>query len=146
MSERTKTPFGDIFPTQGRCKDDYPTIITFQNAAGQLMRLQAPAMRAFLEAERLNGRKLPWRKHRRPKAIRITGEGWRSCASQASLYRSDPGRFADPASSRHCRGLAVDVYNTPDNLTRRARRALQRTGWRFAVAGEPWHASYWEAG
>lgn len=145
MAGRVSTPFGDIFPTVGRCRDSYVNLVTFQNAAGQLIKLQEPASRAFLKAELLNGRKLPWRKHRKPKAIRITGEGFRSCADQSALYSSDPGRFADPNGSRHCRGLAVDVDTASTNLTRRAKRALERCSWNFAVEGEPWHASYWES-
>lgn len=143
MAERVHTPFGDIFPTIGPCKD-YPNLATFQNAAGQVMTLQEPAMRSFLAAERLNGRKLPWKKHRTPRAIQVTGTT-RSCALQTQLQNSDPGRFADPDSSAHPRGLAIDVTNYPRNLTRRARRALTRTGWRQARPDdEPWHFSYWE--
>ena len=92
-------------------------------------------MLAYAEAERLNGR-----------PIRITGEGWRSCNSQYVLYHSDPGRFADPARSRHCRGLAIDVYNTADNLTAKAKASLEYVGWNFAVPGELWHASFLERG
>jgi len=143
---RVKTPFGDIFPTEGDCKDDYPNISTFHNAAGQIMKLQEPAQRAWLAAELLNGRKLPWKKKRKPKAITITGEGWRSCSSQTALWQSDTHRFAYPGSSRHCRGLAVDCYNTSTNLTRRAKRSLEACDWHFSVPGEPWHVSFHEVG
>jgi len=146
MTERVKTPFGAIYPTEGPCYDNYANIVTFHNTAGQLMKLQEPAKRAWLEAERLNGRKLPWKKLRKPKAIRITGEGWRSCSSQTALWQSDSHRFAYPGGSRHCRGLAVDVYNTPDNLTARAKRSLEACDWNFGVSGEPWHCSFWESG
>jgi hypothetical protein len=140
-----KTPYGDIFPTVGPCRDNYPNLKTFQNAAGQTMTLQAPAMRAFLEAERLNGRKLPWRKHRKPKAITVTGS-IRSCADQTRLHNSDPGRFADPDSSRHPRGLAIDATNITTNLTRRAKAALVKVGFHLPRTDEPWHYSYFENG
>jgi hypothetical protein len=121
-------------------------MITVQTAGGQLLTLQAPAARAFLEAERLNGRKLPWRKHRKPKAILITGQGYRACAYQRELYNSDPGRFADPDKSRHPNGTAVDVANYPSNLTRRARRCLRRVGFYDGISGEPWHFSFYKDG
>lgn len=131
----SKHPFGEIFHTSGPCKDDYPNMVNDHNAAGQIVRLQKPAMLAYHEAERLNGR-----------PIKITGEGFRSCALQADLYRSNPGRFADPDFSRHCRGLALDVENTPENLTSKAKASLEAVGFNFAVAGEPWHCSYLEMG
>lgn len=142
MPNRVSTPFGDIWPCEGICKDNYRNIVISQNAGGQIVKLQEPAMRAYHEAERLNGRKLPWKKHRKPKAIRITGEGWRSCFSQAALYHSDPGRFANPNDSRHCRGLAIDVFNDRADLNTRTRRCLRRVGFSFPVSGEPWHACY----
>jgi len=128
-------PFGPIFHTEGPCKDDYVNIVVQHNAAGQLVKLQAPAMDAYHEAERLNGR-----------PIRITGIGWRSCSSQTELWQSDPHRFAYPGSSRHCRGLAIDVFNTSDNLTPKAKASLEYVGWNFAISNEPWHASFVEAG
>ncbi len=130
----SENPFGPIFRTTGPCNDSYPNIVVGQNAAGQRVKLQKPALLAYQEAERLNGR-----------PIRITGEGFRSCASQWSLYRSEPGRFANPDSSRHCRGLAIDVYNTADNLTPKAKSSLEAVGFNFAVSGEPWHCSYLES-
>ena len=141
---RVPTPFGDIFPHVSPCKDDFPNIVTDHNAAGQIVKLQEPAMRAYHEAERLNGRKLPWHKHRTPKPIRITGIGFRSCADQTDLYvhSSPPGRFAPPDSSRHCNGLAIDVYNDTTNLNTRTKRCLIKVGFSFPVSGEPWHACY----
>jgi hypothetical protein len=141
MTNRVPTNFGDIFPCEGPCRDDYPNIVTDHNAAGQLVTLQEPAMRAYHHAEFLNGRKLPW-KPRKPKAIRITGIGLRTCSSQTDLFHSDSHRFAPPESSRHCRGLAIDVFNTPDNLTRRAKAKLIACGFSFPVSGEPWHACF----
>lgn len=127
--------FGSVFHTVGPCKDDYPNIVIRHNAAGQLFKMQEPAALAYAMAEELNGR-----------AIRITGEAWRSCSQQSALYRSDPGRFADPDKSRHCRGLAMDVYNTPDNLTARAKDSLEAVGFCQGVSGEPWHFAFTECG
>lgn len=124
-------PFGPIYPCTGPCKDDYPNMVIRHNAGGQLFKMQEPAALAYAEAERINGR-----------PIRITGEAWRSCSSQTALWRSDPSRFADPATSRHCRGLAMDVYNDSTNLNARSRAALESVGYSFPVAGEPWHACY----
>lgn len=128
-------PFGRVYHTVGPCKDDYPNVTTTHNLAGQLLRGQLPALLAFHEAERLNGR-----------AIRITGEGQRSCSLQSALYRSDPGRFAPPDTSRHCRGLAFDIEYTPSNLTSKARASLEAVGFIFGVSGEPWHCAFMEAG
>lgn len=128
-------PFGYIYPTVGDCRDNYPNMVVEHNLAGQMVKLQSPAMLAYHEAERLLGR-----------PIRITGIGWRSCASQRALYASDPGRFADPDYSRHCRGLAIDVENTPANLNSRSHNALVAVGFCFGVSGEPWHAAYSECG
>lgn len=128
-------PFGFVYHTVGPCKDNYPNIVTEHNLAGQLVKLQLSAMLAYHEAERLNGR-----------PIRITGMGWRSCAQQSALYASEPGRFADPDTSRHPRGLAIDVENTPANLTARARASLEKVGWCFGVSGEPWHTAFMECG
>jgi hypothetical protein len=133
-----KRNYGNIFPTTGPCKDDYPNIKVAHNMAGQLVKLQEPALLSYLDAERINGH-----------AIQLTGYpfgGWRSCEIQSQLYRSDPGRFADPDGSRHCRGLAIDVYYSSSNLTAKARAALVSLGWNFAVSGEPWHCSYIESG
>lgn len=128
-----QNPFGVVYHTVGPCKDDYENIVYDHNAAGQLVKLQRPAMLAYHEAERMNGA-----------PIRITGIGWRSCASQDALYRSDPSRFAPSERSRHCRGLAIDVYNTADNLTTLAKGCLEAVGFCQGVSGEPWHFAYTE--
>lgn len=129
-----ENPWGPIYHTTGPCRDDYPNIKVWHNRAGQLVKMQEPALEAYAEAERLNG-----------KAILITGMAWRSCSQQWDLYNSDPGRFANPNTSRHCRGLAMDVAYTSTNLTSKARDALVAVGFNFAVAGEPWHASFIES-
>lgn len=131
-------PFGRVYHTIGPCKDDYDNMIVSRNLAGQPIKGQEAAILAFHEAERLNGR-----------ALRVTGYpfgGWRSCSVQSDLYRSDPGRFANPDSSRHCRGLAFDIENTPVNLTVKARNSLEAVGFCFGVSGEPWHCAFTECG
>jgi len=126
-----KHPYGPIFPCVGPCKDDYPNIVIRHNRGGQLFKMQEPAALAYAEAERIYG-----------KCIRITGEAWRSCSQQSALYRSDPKRFANPDGSRHCRGLAMDVYNDSTNLNTKSKAALESVGFSFPVAGEPWHCCY----
>lgn len=125
--------FGRVYHTTGPCRDDYPNIVIRHNAAGQIVKMQESAYLAYRMAEEMNG-----------KPIRITGEAWRSCSQQTALYYSDPGRFAHPSESRHCRGLAMDVYNTPDNLTPQAKEALESVGFCFGVSGEPWHCAFTE--
>lgn len=127
--------FGKVFHTIGPCKDDYPNIITRHNMAGQLVTLQEPAMLAYLMAEELNSH-----------AITITGQGFRSCELQSALFHSDPGRFADPDESRHCRALAIDVTNIPTNLTPKAKWCLEEVGFCQGVPGEPWHFAFTECG
>lgn len=128
--------FGKVYHTVGPCKDDYPNMHIDHNMAGQIVKMQEPAMLAYHMAEEINGA-----------AIRITGEGWRSCSQQSILHNSPPpGRFADPDVSRHPRGLAIDVYNTPDNLTPKAKAALEAVGFCQGVPGEPWHFAFTECG
>ncbi len=143
MAHRVETPYGAIFPTVGPCKDDYPNIVTHTTVAGTMLTMQMPAIRAWEAAEFRNGRKLPWKKHRKPKAIPVTGT-LRSCSLQAHLYASDHDRYAAPETTRHCRGLAGDI-NT-GFLNRRVRRCLIAEGFHFPRDDEPWHASYWESG
>lgn len=138
-----QTPYGPIYPTVGPCRDDYLNIRTRTTPSGTILKLQLPAIRAWERAELRNGRKYPWRKHRTPKAIPVTGT-WRSCAEQTQLHNDDPQRYADPNGSRHCRGLAGDV-NTAF-LTRRVKRCLAREGFHMPRADEPWHWSYYENG
>lgn len=133
------TPYGPIHPTTGPCKDDYDNIVTDQNRIGQTVKLQRPAMDSYQAAN-----------HRyraifnRRKAIRITGS-WRSCADQTRLHNENPQRFAAPDTSRHCRGLAIDVDTAI--LTRRVVRILTKHGWnRARPTDEPWHFSYYESG
>jgi hypothetical protein len=130
-SVHSEHPYGPIYPCVGPCKDDYPNMVIRHNAGGQIFKMQEPAADAYAEAERINGR-----------PIRITGEAWRSCSQQSALWRSDPGRFANPDTSRHCRGLAMDVYYSSENLTAKARDALISVGYSFPVSGEPWHCCY----
>lgn len=128
--------FGKVYHTVGPCQDSYPNMVIDHNMAGQIVKMQESAMLAYHMAEELNG-----------KAIRITGEGWRSCSQQSALHNSPPpGRFADPDVSRHCRGLALDIYNTPDNLTPKAKASLEAVGFCQGVPGEPWHFAFTECG
>lgn len=143
MSATVPTRFGPIYPTIGPCRDDYPNIHEHTTPAGTTLRMQMPAIRAWERAELANGRKYPWREHRIPRAIPVTGT-WRSCALQAALHDGDPDRYASEDGSRHCRGLAGDIHTA--YLDRRRRRCLVAEGYHFPRADEPWHASYHESG
>lgn len=65
----------------------------------------------------------------------------RTFAEQASLYASDPKRFAPPNKSLHVVGLAIDVHasyvNRPEVIS-----AFTSEGWHRARSDEPWHWSY----
>jgi hypothetical protein len=112
--------------TSGQCNDKVPLV----ERGG--VKLQPPAMGAFLQAQARAGQR-----------ISLTGS-WRSCAIQTAGYRLNPGRFADPASSMHPQGLAIDVRNpVPANV----RAALLASGWfQSRPDDEPWHFSYGRAG
>lgn len=118
------------------------------------VKLQPNALEAFRAAEDLFGKntidqKRP-RRLRRARAIRLTGIGWRDYDYQASLYRSDPQRYAKPWVSGHVQGVAIDVDTTQPAFSAHGVyghpdapivRALLRTGWRRVRADEPWHFS-----
>lgn len=117
---------------------DVPNLQTYvQNKAGtRLVRLQGPALRAFKAAEARVATK------RKPHIL-ITGVGYRSYDLQSSLYSGDTKRFADPDTSFHVEGLAVDIDQGQGYFRlRKIRKALIAEGWHYAVSGEPWHASY----
>jgi len=76
---------------------------------------------------------------------------YRSYAQQASLWASDPNRFAPPTSSLHVVGLAIDV--AADQMNRAdVIAAFTAEGWHRARYGagtrndEPWHWSYGVSG
>jgi hypothetical protein len=121
----------------------------YAKAAGDVV-LQGPALRAFREAEYAA---TPKRLRRKGLVVPIilTGVGYRSYALQSSLYygpTNTGGRYADPDGSLHCEALAVDINTGFLRLLAgiRARKALIAKGFRFAVGGEPWHASFCRSG
>ena len=124
-----RTEFG-VVHYGGACKDNYPNIELYHRK-DDTVKFQRPAMHAFKAAEEKVGRLIP-----------LTGS-WRSCAYQAQLHASDPSRFADPATSLHCRGLAMDVSTATSLLFgRKIHRALTNIGWKQARDDEPWHYSW----
>lgn len=137
--ERYETVFGTIFHSS-TCKDDYDNIITdsrFTKYTGVTINrnveitLQRPALKAFKRAEEELGRE-----------IKITGS-IRSCAQQASLYRSDPSRYASPNTTLHTQGLAIDVSTNDPDLEGRVRKVLLDVKFRQSRPDdEPWHFSY----
>lgn len=69
---------------------------------------------------------------------------WEAFSANPTAWRrrnpgkADPPLALHPASSWHCKGLAVD---TDDD---RVIRAMPAYGWRFVVPTEKWHAQYYE--
>lgn len=142
MTEHMDTDYGRIF-FGGPCKDDYPNIRTFHDDRnGQVIVLQSPALKSFQECEVRYGERSRFHKkwhgpHGRP--ISITGS-IRTCALQRHLYAKDPGRFANPNTSLHPRGLAIDVFVPYRPVIR---TILLAHGWQQARPDdEPWHFSF----
>lgn len=144
--EQKDTEYGTVFRLAGGCKDDWVNITTstdYRKDSGVVRRrtrkvsitLQRPALKALRAAEAELGRE-----------IVVTGS-LRTCARQAELYKSDPGRYAAPSVGLHCQGLAIDVTTADPELTTRTRRALLRHGFsQSRPVDEPWHFSYgWTA-
>lgn len=153
-----KTPYG-VIHYGGACRDDYPNMVTYDQGGGHaIFTLQRPAMRAWLDAQIRFARSQGWSKRRIENSkTRIGGKVYtegmpiavlvgtnRTCATQARLYRSDPGRYADPRYTGHTRGLAVDVSQDQDHLAE-IRVALRAMGWEQARSDEPWHYSFHES-
>ena len=136
-----KTEYG-IIHDGGSCCDNYDNINVYEQTASRIVKLQGPALRAFKAAEqRITPKR--WKRKGRTRHILITGIGWRDCELQRNLWLSDPGRYANPDGSKHCRGLAVDIDMGQSAARRYAiKKALLLEGWHYAVPGEPWHASY----
>jgi len=158
-----KTRYGTITVRNPGRKDAPPNLQTlkrrkggpalpgfkYTKSAGDVV-LQGPALRAFREAERIATPKR-LRKKGLITPIILTGVGYRSYGLQSSLYYGPDnvgGRYADPDGSLHCEALAVDINTGFLGLLAgiRARKALVSEGFRFAVSGEPWHASFVRAG
>ena len=115
----------------GRCRDDYGRLETVHQD-GRVITLQRAALDSFKSAEKEVGG-----------LIRLTG-AFRACSYQTALYRSDSGRFANPDTSAHCRGLAIDVStNQAADKLKRIRATLMERHWHQArPTDEPWHYSF----
>ena len=152
---KRRTEYGYVY-YGGACRDDYPNFRTYDQGGGNtVVTLQKPALLALLEAQVKLARSLDWSKariQRNQKAVdgKKYPEGRpilvlpgtnRTCATQAQLYRSDPGRYADPKYTGHCRGIAVDVRQDQDDLAE-ANKALASAGWKRVRTDESWHWSY----
>jgi hypothetical protein len=119
-----------------------PNLKSYAQNSSRHVVLQAPALRAFKNAEqRITPRYM--KRKGKTRHILITGVGFRSYRLQADLYAQEPGRFADPDGSLHVEGLAVDV-DMNQSATRRVaiKKALLAEGFHYGVDGEPWHASF----
>lgn len=144
--ERKSTKYGTVFRLSGGCKDDWDNIVTssyYRKPSGIIRRrkrrvpitMQRPAIEALRAAEARLGRE-----------IVVTGSA-RSCALQASLYASDPKRYAPPSVGLHCQDLAIDATTEDPELKTTTRHALEAEGFTQArPTDEPWHFSYgWTA-
>jgi hypothetical protein len=131
-----KTKYGIIHVSDPGPYQKYPNINLYKQTKTRNIVLQGPAIRAFKAAEERVAK--PGKKH-----ILITGEGYRDYWLQRSLWLSDPGRYANPDSSMHTEGLAVDVdQNQGSGRLANIKKALVAEGWHQSVAGEPWHFSF----
>lgn len=122
----------------GVCNDSYDRIEHHTGVGGQIITLQHAAMESFLAASAAVAAR------RAPKALIICTGTARACSYQASLYRSDPTRYANPDTSAHCRALAIDVsMNQSARQLRLIHKALMARGWHQArPSDEPWHFSF----
>lgn len=120
-----------------KCRDDWNNIIIYHQDSQRIVKLQKPAMESFKECEDRIAKHL----HQSSHHIHITGVGWRSCADQAALYRSDPTRFAPADGSLHPQGLAIDLDMGAPHAEEN-KRTLLNHGWHFPRADEPWHVSF----
>jgi hypothetical protein len=67
---------------------------------------------------------------------------WRPCSLQTALYAKDSSRYAPPASTAHCRGLAIDVSMAQSaGKLKKVHDALMSRHWHQARPDEPWHYS-----
>lgn len=143
MSTTTvQTKYGPVYRLVGGCKDNWSNVETSRNyrkASGvkrwRRRRVyisgQKPMLMAIRAAEKSLGRELV-----------VTGSR-RTCELQASLYRSDPKRFAAPSVGVHCQGLAIDVTTEDPELKTKVRKALLAEGFHQSRPDdEPWHFSF----
>ncbi len=131
---------------------------TLQTIGQGSHRLAAPAAQAFARFQQAFGAAIP-----------IT-DSYRDYATAARNYAADPARFANPANSRHVRGMAIDVNlqalgarptgGNPSTWNRdpvyaRLLAAARSTGWcNYQVhngstgskIAEPWHFSFGDCG
>lgn len=138
--ERYDTKYGTVYhrPT---CKDDWKnikTVVSRRKDGSEVpytkLTLQEPAIKSIRAVEKKLSR--PWKKY----FVRVTGT-IRTCELQASLYASDPQRYAPPNSGLHTHGLAIDVHT--GYLSRKLKKALLADGWHQSrPVDEPWHFSF----
>jgi hypothetical protein len=138
-TRRIITRYGTIYHSS-TCKDhdNIETSDQYVKESGEVQRrarngpaitLQRPALKSFKVAEA-----------KADQEIVVTGT-IRTCSQQATLYASDPQRFAHPNTTLHTQGLAIDVHT--GFLNERVRRALRDCGWNQSRPDdEPWHFSF----
>lgn len=148
MPTRVHTKYGDIFAPDGRCRDDYRNMETYDQFGGHtIVVLQHGAMNSFKAAEKRFYKLSPAWAKQHPKQdsrpILILPGSKRDCATQARLYASDRNRYAHPDTTLHTRGLAVDIDQRQSGLIT-IYKILAGHGWnRSRPEDEPWHWSYY---
>lgn len=118
----------------GPCKDDYARINIHVQDAQHFLKLQQAAINSIEAAEA----QLKFK-------VICTGSH-RSCATQAALFKTNTPsnqRFANPNTTAHTRGLAIDVNQDLPKLKLSAiHDALIARHWHQARSDEPWHYSF----
>ena len=123
----------------------HPQVQTYKQTRTRKVIGQGPMLRAFKAAERRfyvattpKWKRVPLRVRHIP----ITGVGYRSFELQYTLWRSDSSRYANPYSSMHVKGLAVDISQGQDDQDE-AEKALRSVGFKDGASfGDPPHWSF----
>ena len=137
--ETYETRYGTVYHSPV-CKDDWSNIVTKTvkrkgpGGWSATYKLQEPAIASLRAVAKELGGKF------RQAPVRVTGT-FRTCAYQHELWVSDPSRYANPNSTLHTQGLAIDVDTTI--LTDKIRLTLLAHGWHQSrPTDEPWHFSF----
>lgn len=148
-----KTEYGNIRKAS-ECKDDYENLVTYTQGGGMsVITLQSPAMRSFKESEVALWKKMhpiEWRRRQRRNKepgrehIAVLAGSKRTCELQASLYRSDPQRYAPPSVGLHTHGLAIDISQAQGaRKLKLIYQVLANHDWnKVRPVDEPWHMSF----
>lgn len=156
MQQKQVPPWGTVYRSE-TCKDDHNNMTVYDQPprGGATITLQGPAVKSFKDAEDAFYRKTSgtnWRPGLPPKFERKDGTLFRpiyltgsirSCELQKRLFASDDQRFANPDSTLHTQGLAIDVHMVWLGKFPIIRALLKARGWgQSRPDDEPWHFSF----